>query len=425
MRPVQKGQSPLGASGARRRVDPLVFGLASLIAAVVLVAIVAIPQYMSTRARLDGLRAHVGEIGRIAASAVDGDLHRQLLDPANYSDALYARALAPLVKFHSADPDIFYVYTMVNRDGVPYFVLDTAASSKLRTKHELRASDYMERFELEEDDDGAWLKELATGKEYISSEFEEDDYGTFLTAHVPIYDSQGRYSGFVGVDFDTGYYLAREARFRNIAIASLGAALLLALVIGYFVARYHATIQGRMRELHESSIRDSLTGFYNRRGVMEVIKKALEAHVGKSAVLLADIDNLTMINDMRGHVTGDAVIARTSEAIRESLREGDQCGRLGDEFMVYLPDCDAEGARKVAQNIFTALSEEGMSLARAPFSVSIGITACDGNAGDFARMHREADEALRQARAEGRNRTGIAPPTPAFQPLERPEEAGE
>lgn len=65
--------------------------------------------------------------------------------------------------------------------------------------------------------------------------------GPFSARMSPIYDSQGRYSGFVGVDFDTEYYLAREARFRSIAFASLGVAVLLALAIGYFVARYHAT----------------------------------------------------------------------------------------------------------------------------------------------------------------------------------------
>ncbi|HUU66033.1 MAG TPA: hypothetical protein VMW57_01965 [Methyloceanibacter sp.] len=263
---MRKDQSQRSASG--QRVDPLVFGLATLISAVILISIVAIPQYLSTRARLEELRKHVGEVGRIAAIAVDGDLHRKLLDPSNYTDALYEQALAPLVKFHFADPDIFYVYTMVDRRGVPYFVLDTATSPKLRTKHELRPSAYMEKFELEDDDDGQWLRDLAAGKEYISPDFEEDDYGTFLTAHVPIYDSHGRNSGFVGVDFDMGYSLAGEARFRAIAIASLAGALLLALLIGYFVARYHASMRRRIKQLHDISIQDSLTGFYNRRAAM-------------------------------------------------------------------------------------------------------------------------------------------------------------
>jgi hypothetical protein len=116
----------------------------------------------------------------------------------------------PQLRLHSADPDIFYLYTMVDRGGVAHFILDTASSPDLRTKHQLRASAYDETFVPREDDD--WLEQLASGKTYVNEDFEEDDYGTFLTALAPIYDSEGRYSGFAGVDFDTEYYLTREAR---------------------------------------------------------------------------------------------------------------------------------------------------------------------------------------------------------------------
>ena len=88
------------------RFNPVVFILASLAAAVALVSIVAIPQYFSKQARWDALRSQVGEIGQLAASVVDGDLHHKLPDTANYGDGLYARALEPLVRFHSANPNI-------------------------------------------------------------------------------------------------------------------------------------------------------------------------------------------------------------------------------------------------------------------------------------------------------------------------------
>lgn len=411
------------ATGSGRRFSPLVFLIASLAAATILVSIVAIPQFLSKQARMDVLRSHVGEIGQLAASVVDGDLHRQLLDPANYSDELYAHALKPLVRFHSANPNIFYLYTMVDRGGVAYFVLDTAASPDLRTDHQLRASAYMEKFEIRKENDDDWLEQIASGKTYVTPSFEQDDFGNFLTAHTPIYDSKGRYSGFVGVDFDLQYYLAREERFRAIAISTLGAALLVALVIGYFVAVYHASIHRRMQELYDSSIRDSLTGLLNRRGAMGIIKKSLEEYAGGSAMLLVDIDNLKMINDMRGHSTGDAVVARISEAIRESMREGDECARLGDEFLIFAPDCDTEGATEIARRILGRLSGEGMPIVGAPFSVSIGIAVHDGAGAEFDRLHRNADHALHQARAEGRNRVGVFEPSTAavFQPDRPPE----
>ena len=155
-----------------RRFDPRVFVVASLIAASILVSIVAIPQWLSRQARREVLRSNVGEIGQLAASAVDGDLHRRLLDPAQYSDELYAGALKPLVRLHSANPDIYYLYTMAERDGGTVFVLDTAASPDLRTKHQLRASAYMEPFEIREEYDDGWTKEVAAGKTYVTPSFQ-------------------------------------------------------------------------------------------------------------------------------------------------------------------------------------------------------------------------------------------------------------
>jgi diguanylate cyclase (GGDEF)-like protein len=384
-----------------------------LLAAVVLLPLVVVPQWLSKQARWDALRSNVGEISQLAASVVDGDLHRQLLDPANYSVELYNRALAPLVRFHSSDRDIFYVYTMVERDGVAYFVLDTAASPDLKTDRKLEASGYMERFDVREEYKDDWLEQLAAGKTYVNPSFEEDDYGTFLTGDSPIYDSQGRYSGFVGVDFDLEYYFAQEARFRAIAVGSLIAALLLALAIGYLATRYYSAMHNRMQEFYENSIRDSLTGLLNRRGAIEAITRALARHPGTNATLLVDIDNLKMINDLRGHIAGDAVIVRTADAIRQSIRDGDGCARLGgDEFIIFAPECDFDGAKAIAQNIITTLSKQKMPLAGVSFGVSIGIAVHEGADTGFTQMYREADLALVAAREEGKSRIGQYVPTP-------------
>ncbi len=412
-------QSRSRATGSGRQFNPIVFLIASLAAAAILVAIVAIPQWLSKQARWEVLRSHVGEMAQSAASVVDGDLHRQLLDAANYSDELYARALKPLVRFHSANPDIFYVYTMVDRGGVPYFILDTAASPELYTHHQLRASGYLEHFRLRKAYQDHWLAQIAAGKTYVTPTYERDDYGNFLTAHAPIYDSQGRYSGFVGVDFDLQYYLAEETRFRSIEIGSLAAALAVALVIGYLAAVYHSDLHRRIQEHYYSSIRDGLTGLLNRRGVMDAVDKSLARHTSSYATLLLDIDNLKMINDRKGHVTGDAVIARTADAIRQSIREGDECARLGgDEFLIFAADCDTEGAEEIARRILARLSTQEESLDGARFSVSIGIAVQEHSGARFDEMYREADAALYHAKAEGKSRIALFAPfmTAAFQP---------
>lgn len=410
--PTREKQPKPAATG--RRVDPIVFAVAGLVAAVILVSLVAIPQYLSRQARWDALRSHVGEIAKLAASIVDGDLHRQLLDPKNYSEELYKRALAPLVRFHSADHDIFYLYTMVERNGVAYFVLDTAASPDLKTDRKLEASGYMERFDVRPEYNDDWVEQIAAGKTYVNPGFEEDDYGTFLTGDSPIYDSEGRYSGFAGVDFDLEYYFAQEARFRDIAIGSLIAALLLAVAIGYGVALYYAAMKSRMEALYDSSTRDGLTGLRNRLGAIDGVKRLLAQRADSYAALLIDIDGLKLINDTKGHATGDAVIALTAEAIRESIREGDECARLGgDEFFVFAADCDTKEAMAMAQRILDKLSKPSMPMVGATASVSIGVVVLDGRDAEFSRMYRDADHALYQARYEGKSRIGLFEPEAA------------
>lgn len=383
----------------------------SLIAALLLASIVVIPQFLSKQARWEMLRAHVAEIGRLAASVVDGDLHRELLDPANYSEALYQRALAPLVRFHSADPNIAYLYTMVERDGVPHFVLDTAKSPELRTSRKLIASNYMERFDHREEYEDGWLKQLAAGQDYVTPTYQQDDYGDFLTAHVPIFDKAGRYSGFVGVDFDLQYYFAREATFNAIRLGSLLAAAVLAALIGYIAALYHGAMHNRMQTLYDASTQDGLTRLLNRRGATDAIAKSLARRARSYAALLIDIDGLKVINDTRGHTTGDAVIVRTAEAILDSARPGDVCARLGgDEFLLFTA-CDAATAQETAERILAKLSKPSMPLAGARASVSIGIAVHEGSDADFERMYRDADAALYQARAEQKTRIGLHVPS--------------
>ena len=116
-----------------------------------------------SKGALDALRSHVAKIGRLAATAVNGDSGTGSCSTLRITATHVQRALAPLVRFHSADQDIFYLYTMVERDGVAYFVL-YPASPDLKTDRKLEASDYMERFERPAEYNDDWLEQLAAGK---------------------------------------------------------------------------------------------------------------------------------------------------------------------------------------------------------------------------------------------------------------------
>jgi diguanylate cyclase (GGDEF)-like protein len=357
----------------------------------------------------------VAEIAQIAASVVDGDLHRQLLDPANYTPELYERTLAPLVRFHSADPEIFYVYTMVERGGKSFFVVDTAASGKLKTPHKLRPSAYMEPFDaLDVEPDPDWLQRIAAGETYVYPTFQRDVYGTFLSGHTPIYDSQGRYSGFVGVDFDSQYYLSLESSFQAIYYGTLIAALLIAMLIGYLAARYHYDVQDRIEEQYRISVRDELTQLLNRRGALKFSREALASHSSSYGVILVDIDDLKGINDIYGHTMGDEFIVKVADTIRTSVREKDVCARMGgDEFLIFASGCDLDAATEIARRILGKVYADDNRSGRSHFGVSIGICVASGPDVTFEMLYRQADEALYKAKTAGRNRFVVFDPVAA------------
>jgi len=391
-----------------RRLNPRIFLLSTAVIAVVLLAIVAIPQWFSKQARLEVLRGNVQQIALVAASVVDGDLHGQLIDASNYTDELYARTLRPLVKLHSASPDIFYAYTMVARGDETFFVLDTANSAELVTRQPLKASSYLEPFALRKEYESDWLQKLAAGNAWVTPTFEKDDFGNFLTGHAPIHDSQGKYVGFVGVDFNLQYYLAQEARFRSIVVASLASALVMALVLGYLVARYQYDLYDQMQRHYKSSMHDELTALFNRRGALAAVATALARRKATThATLLVDIDEFKNINDTYGHAAGDSVIGRLAASINLCIRANDICARLGgDEFMIFAPDCDLDGARDIAERLLAYVrADKGSD--DVTFTVSIGISVEKHLNADFDAMYRRADTALYQAKSDGKNRFAV------------------
>jgi diguanylate cyclase (GGDEF)-like protein len=92
-----------------------------------------------------------------------------------------------------------------------------------------------------------------------------------------------------------------------------------------------------------------LTGLLNRRGIIDTIDKSLSRPDASRTTLLVDIDNLKVINDMRGHATGDAVITLTAEAVREASARvmNVRGGRVPD----FCPNCHTDEAAEIARRI--------------------------------------------------------------------------
>lgn len=392
------------------RFKPATLLIGTAVIAAVLLAVVLLPQMFSRQGRLEVLRNHVNEVARLAASVVDGDLHRSLIDGAGDDVAARQRALQPLLRLHASWPEAVYVYTMGVRDGTAYFILDTAQDEDFARERGLRASAYQEPFHLREEYASDWLDELVAGRTYVNRTFQHDDYGYFLSGHAPIHDSAGQMAGFAGVDFDLDYYMREEARFRRIEIASVLYTLLLSLLLGYLYARYRQSHKTELQQHLAVSMQDSLTGLPNRRGALAAIESAWSPTGNETfAALLVDIDNFKSINDTHGHAAGDDVILALAAALRGCLRPGDVAARLGgDEFLIFARDCDEDCAKRIAADLLAAVRSDAGTALR--FGVSIGISVSRGPDGGFDRLYRQADAALYRAKGEGRNRYVVHSP---------------
>ena len=156
----------------------------------------------------------------------------ELLDPANYSDELYARALRPLVRFHSADANIFYLYTMVARGGVP--LLSYSTQLRHPTCAQITSCAHPPTWNgsisgRNTKTTAGWTRSRPVRHTCILI-FEQDDYGRFSHCGPrPSTIAKAATSGFVGVDFDLQYYFAQEARFAPSRLVSVIAAVILAL----------------------------------------------------------------------------------------------------------------------------------------------------------------------------------------------------
>ncbi|MAK68132.1 sensor domain-containing protein [Methylophaga sp.] len=153
---------------------------------------------------------------------------------------------------------------------------------------------------------------------------------------------------------------------------------------------------------------DVLTSLPNRALLKDRIHQTLisaERHQQKLALLYLDLDRFKFINDSLGHAIGDSLLIKVAGRLIEQMREQDTvCRTGGDEFIILLPDTDADGAGHVAQklveNITAPFEIEGNQLF---VTVSIGISVYPDNGKDAESLNKHADTAMYRAKQAGRN----------------------
>ncbi len=163
-------------------------------------------------------------------------------------------------------------------------------------------------------------------------------------------------------------------------------------------------------KLRALSVRDPLTGLYNRRYMEETFDREIQRAIRKQqplSVIMADIDGFKTINDTAGHVLGDKALIRVSAFLMKSIRSSDVACRFGgDEFCLILPDCTLEEGIMRANTLRRAIESLDMACDEglAGFTVSFGVSAMPEDGITREALLGAADSALYSAKRAGRNR---------------------
>ncbi|MFL5944656.1 MAG: diguanylate cyclase [Gaiellaceae bacterium] len=201
---------------------------------------------------------------------------------------------------------------------------------------------------------------------------------------VPLHDRGGEEMGFIWADDPEDRLVPSAERLQALRVFANQAT----------TALYAAEQFEQMRFLADH---DPLTDLLNRRSFVQ----HLDAEVARSrrytrplALVILDLDELKTLNDTQGHAAGDEALKQIADALRATIRSGDNAFRIGgDEFAVILPEADEQDALGAAQRI-----ADGLAL-----SASFGVAVC-GAACEAGALLREADDAMyrmkRRRRAE-------------------------
>ena len=176
--------------------------------------------------------------------------------------------------------------------------------------------------------------------------------------------------------------------------------------------RYQDFLRDRFQQGMEQAVTDPLTGLHNRRYMEGHLESLVgdAAHTGKQvSLLIFDIDHFKAVNDTYGHPAGDAVLREFAQRIAHNVRGVDLCCRLGgEEFVVVMPDTDADFAKVVAERLRVCVASRPFALdddaTVLDVTVSIGLSTTIGGGDNPSDLLSRADDCLYEAKRSGRNK---------------------
>lgn len=169
-----------------------------------------------------------------------------------------------------------------------------------------------------------------------------------------------------------------------------------------------------IRDLENLATTDGLTRLYNRRTFLQRAESEFERsrrYQRPLTVLMMDVDHFKDVNDTYGHEVGDRVLRVLADECRRTLRQQDVLGRYGgEEFVAFLPETAAPVALEVAERLRKSVESLRVPVERNSIRItlSIGIAVLDEKDRDIAALIVSADQALYEAKQQGRNRTVVS-----------------
>jgi diguanylate cyclase (GGDEF)-like protein len=164
--------------------------------------------------------------------------------------------------------------------------------------------------------------------------------------------------------------------------------------------------------LVKAAIHDDMTGLYNHRhfrGALQIEVERCRRHKRGFSLFFADLDHFKKYNDAHGHVAGDKLLQRLAAILTDHCRATDIVARYGgEEFVVILSETDKQGALTLAEKLRCTVEEEPFTGEECQpagrVTISLGVATFPDHGEDAESLVEHADQALYEAKRQGRNR---------------------